>query len=484
MLNPPRPLDARRPAWLLRILLAALGVAVAAAAGFQSVAQPSRDVALALFAAAAGAVLLALAYARFEVFLLTVLTIRASVDWTKVPSEVGEPTKSGAMTTAIAVVFLGAAVLWLLVQLKTGRLIPPSLLSLAWLAFLGVALASAVLADQRLVSLAEWGRIATVVVMLLVLQQILGENRNVRPVLVACYVSAIVPLAMSAYQAVTGTGAAEEAARVHGTFAHPNAFGFYLVMLIVTGAALLPHLATAVRPLLLGLLWASAFAIILTYSRGSWIALIVGLLVVGALQSPRAVLLMLGVAAVVAVTVPSVTARLLDLQADSNVAGIEGTSLAWRFDYWSTVIELADESPIVGIGPKMTQYMTASAKVPHNDYLRAYVETGVLGLSAYVAVVAALIHTARRALRWATPGLGQGIAVGFAGCVAAFVLFSVAENVMSQVVVLWYFVAFASVAITVSRRYLVPDSRYSDVATQRPTSSFVRDVRQADRIRW
>jgi O-antigen ligase len=484
MLSAPRSLDTRRPAWLPRILLAALGVAVASAAGFQSVAEPSRDLALIFAAAAAGVVLLALAYSRFEVFLLTVLTIRASVDWTKVPSEVGEPTKSGAMTTALAVVFLGAAVLWLLVQLKTGRLIPPSLLSLAWLAFLGVALASAILADQVLVSLAEWGRIATVVVMLLVLQQILGESLDVRRILAACYVSAVVPLGMAAYQAVASSSGAEEGARVHGTFVHPNAFGFYLVMLIVMGAALLPHVATVLRPLLLVLLWASAFAIVLTYSRGSWIALIVGLLVVGALQSARAVLLMLGLAAVVAVTVPSVTARLLDLREDSNVAGIEGNSLAWRFDYWGTVIELANESPIVGIGPKMTQYVTDSAKVPHNDYLRAYVETGVLGLSAYVAVIAALIHTARRALQWATPGLGQGIAVGFAGCVAAFVLFNVAENVMSHVVVLWYFVAFASAAINVSRRYLAPDSRYSDVATQRSSSNLVREVRHADRVRW
>ena len=464
-----------------RLVLAALGVGVAVAAGSYGVAEPTRDFALILVAAVVGVVLLALAYLRFEAFLLTVLAIRTSVDWTNAPSGAGEPTKSGAMTTALALVFLGAAVLWLLVQFKSGRLVPPSLLSLAWLAFVGVALVSAVAADRRPESLAEWGRIATVVGMLLVLQQMLGQGVSVRRVLVACYVSAVVPLVLAAYQAVTSGGAAPGGvARVRGTFAHPNAFGFYLVILLVMGVALLPHVARNLRLPLLALLWISALALLVTYSRGSWFALIIGLIVVGVLQSPRTILLMLGVAVVLAVSVPPITARLLDLQQGPNVAGIEGNSLAWRFEYWDTLIDLANDSPIVGIGPKMTQYVTDSAKVPHNDYLRAYVETGVLGLSAYIAVVAALIHTARHALSWAPAGLGQGVAVGFAGCVASFLLFSVAENLMSQVVVLWYFAAFAAAAVTVSRWHPDLEQARSGVASQRSSSLF----RPADDGRW
>jgi O-antigen ligase len=98
----------------------------------------------------------------------------------------------------------------------------------------------------------------------------------------------------------------------------------------------------------------------------------------------------------------------------------------------------------------MTQYVTDQAKVPHNDFLRAYVETGLIGLSAYAAVVLALIHTARGALARAAPGFERGVGVGFVGCVASFIVFSVAENLISQVVVLWYFVAFAAAAISVT----------------------------------
>jgi putative inorganic carbon (HCO3(-)) transporter len=439
--------------------MAALGVAVAVTAGSQTVMEPSRDVALILAAGACGIALLALAYVRFEVFLLVILAIRASVDWTKAPSQVGEPTSSGMMTAALALVFLGAAILWLLVQFKAGRLVPPAPLVIAWSAFLGISLVSAVAADRPLESLAESGRIATAVVMLIVLQQMLGDDLRVRRVLTACYVSAVVPLAMAAYQALaTGGSAPEGIARVRGTFVHPNALGFYLVILLVIGTALVPHVSRNVRPFLLLVLWASAFVVIVTYSRGSWVALLLGLFVVAALQAPRLILPLLGLAALVALTVPPVTARLLDLEAGPSVAGIQGSSLDWRFDYWSRLIHLANDSPLVGIGPKMTQYVTAEAKVPHNDFLRAYVETGFLGLMAYAAVVVALVHTARSALRRAAAGFDRGIAVGFTGCVASFVLFSLAENLMSHVVLLWYFVAFAASAIAVSRLPDRPDA--------------------------
>jgi putative inorganic carbon (HCO3(-)) transporter len=434
-----------------RVGLAVLGVAVAVTAGFESVAEPSRNLVF-IFAPLAGVALLVLALTRFEAFVLVVLAIRASVDWTKAPTEVGEPIRSGALTTGLALLFLGLAVAWLLVQFKAGRFVPLPPLSLAWLAFLGAALLSSIASDLPLASLAETGRIATAVAMLVVLQQMFGDGYPVRPVLTACYVSAIVPLLVAASQAVAAGGSvAEGGLRVYGTFVHPNALGFYLVILTVMGVALLPHVSRTVRPPLLVVLWGSTIVIIMTYSRGSWIALTVGLIVVAVLQAPRFVFLIIGVAIVLALIVPPITTRLTDLETGSDVSGVRGNSLQWRFDYWSTIITLADHSTIIGIGPKMTQYVTDEAKVPHNDYLRAYVEMGVLGLTMYAAVVLALISTVKRALRHARPGFDQGIAIGFAGCVVAFLIYSLAENVMSQVVVLWYFFVFAAAATTVSR---------------------------------
>jgi len=442
-----------------RVLLVGLGMGVAVTAGTQTVTEPSRSLILILAGAIVGATTLVLAYTRFEVFLLVVLTLRATVDWTKTPPlAVGEQTSSGAVTTAFALVFLIAAVVWLLVQYQIGSLDFPSPLAISWLAFVFIGVLSAIAADRPVESLAESGRIATIVVMLVVLEQFLHTHLRLHRLLTICYLSAIVPLLVAAYQVTGASGSvtSEGISRLRGTFLHPNAFGFYLVILIIMGVALLPYLTRQVRPLLLSLVWASTIALVLTYSRGSWIVLVVGLVVVAKLQSPSILVFMLAAIATLAITVPSVSTRLLDLRTESSLAGVQGDSFRWRLDYWSTAIGLADESPVIGIGPKMTQYSTHEAKVPHNDFLRAYVETGVLGLIAYAAVIAMLIRTARNAVRNASSGFDRGVGVGFAGCVAAFIPYSFGGNVMSHVVILWYFVAFAAAAITVSRSATQP----------------------------
>jgi O-antigen ligase len=95
----------------------------------------------------------------------------------------------------------------------------------------------------------------------------------------------------------------------------------------------------------------------------------------------------------------------------------------------------------------MTQFQTDEAKKPHNDFLRAYVETGVVGLLAYLAMVVLLVHAGLRALRRAPPGtLQRGVAAGFFSCAVAFVAVSAVSNVLSNVATLWYLVAFAAVA--------------------------------------
>ena len=91
-------------------------------------------------------------------------------------------------------------------------------------------------------------------------------------------------------------------------------------------------------------------------------------------------------------------------------------------------------------------------KQPHNDFIRAYVETGVVGLVAYVAVLVALVVTVRAALRRATAGtLEYAVAAGAAGVVVAFIASSFFANVMSNVVSVWYVVAFVAAAGFVAR---------------------------------
>jgi putative inorganic carbon (hco3(-)) transporter len=121
------------------------------------------------------------------------------------------------------------------------------------------------------------------------------------------------------------------------------------------------------------------------------------------------------------------------------------------------VLPLANSSPVTGIGLTSTQFATDEAKQPHNDFVRAYVETGLIGLGAYLAVLVALVALGLRAVRVSPPGtLDRGVAVGFLGCAVAFVAVSLAANVLSNVVLLWYLFAFAAAASFVARQQPPP----------------------------
>jgi hypothetical protein len=54
-------------------------------------------------------------------------------------------------------------------------------------------------------------------------------------------------------------------------------------------------------------------------------------------------------------------------------------------------------------------------------------------------------------LRTAPRGFPRGVAVGFAAILLAYVIDSLTDNLMSEVVVLWYFYAAAACAFAVAR---------------------------------
>ena len=148
------------------------------------------------------------------------------------------------------------------------------------------------------------------------------------------------------------------------------------------------------------------------------------------------------------------TARFATLTAEEQVAGRPetGNSLQWRINYWTKVLPLANQNPVTGIGLNMTQYQTSAAKQPHNDFIRAYVETGLVGLAAYVMVHFFLLRNAVLAVQRSARGsLENGVAAGALGCAVAFLIGSLGSNMMSNVVSLWYLVAFSAAAAYVAR---------------------------------
>ena len=423
-----RPLEAL-------VVCAGSAVALGAAAG-------SREVVL----AGCGVLLAVLAARSVEAFLLVALAVRATLDHFRADSLLSPAS------------LLGAAVIGLVVATELRArwrgaprrpLDAPFRVPLQLL--VAVSVVSSLVSDDVLDSGAETLRLAAVLAMVVGLERWAAGPAAARRVLVAVYVSAVVPLLLAVQQLVAGGGREIGGfSRVIGTFLHPNPFSIYLTLLLVTGVALLPHLRGRVRWAMVAVVAVASVDLLFTYTRGSWLAALVGVTVVGVAQGRRVVLGALAVAVAVAVSVPSVSARFSDLSAPVTYSGGTSNSLVWRMDYWRDVVALSSDSPVLGIGPKGIERAEPDAKNAHDDPVREYVETGLLGLAAYLALAWSLVGLARRALRAPLAGWRRGAAVGVAGSVAALAVVSVSSNVITQVVLLWYVVALAMVAVAVT----------------------------------
>jgi O-antigen ligase len=453
-----------RTAWTLILIAAAAGSVVG---GLALGSQQGRLVSAVMLplAAAAAVVFAWLVFARFELFVLTILAMRATLD------AFGGLGGGLGAAGAISVIFLCVGTIWLFAEPISRRVPVPTFV---WpvAAFVGAGALSILVAKNQIGAIEDVIRFATLVVIVLVLNQLLTTERALKHLLVAVYVSLAIPALVGAYQVVTKTGyhVSAEFSRVRGTFDHPNPFAIYLTMLIIMGVALVLKVQRrSVKLLLLGAIGTSGLFLLLTYTRSAWIATLAGLLVVAFYQGKRLVPIMGFAVVLVMLLVPSVAERFSDLSTETTRSGAAGNSLVWRFEYWRQALELS-ENPIIGAGLRTVQASTDVSKEPHNDFIRVYVETGLIGLSAYLWFLVSLARNARRSIRRTRSPLEHSVAVGFAGCLAAFLLLSLVSNVISQLVILWYFLAFAVAAAAGPRLERRPMSFDQMSAGLSPTS--------------
>ena len=419
-------------------------VAAAVAAGL-AVPGQSRAVALVPVAIALGLGIVALAVTRFELFVASILLVRASLD----AVDLGSSALDAA--GAISVLFVGASAIWLLAQRTTGTgaepspttpLIPPVT------ALFVCALLSVSVSAHPLDSLFEVVRFGTLIVIVAVLGRLVKDGRGLRLILLAAIGSSIVPVLVALRQ-ITGEGGVFTASgldRIRGTFLHSNPFATYLFLTITLMVSIYPHVERRWRFALAPLTLACGACLVATYSRGAWVATVLALVVIGLLQDRRVLWILGGALIVVALAVPSVGVRLSDLSETQKATGAPGNSLIWRFEYWREVLALQD-NPVLGIGFKEVERSLTGEKAPHSDPIRIFVETGIVGFAAYLWLLITLAVQARSTLRRAPPGIPRGLAIAFAASFLGLLLLSLTANVITQLVILWYFVTIVALAM-------------------------------------
>jgi putative inorganic carbon (HCO3(-)) transporter len=199
------------------------------------------------------------------------------------------------------------------------------------------------------------------------------------------------------------TSSGELVGRVTAGFSQPNQLGGFLVVLVplaVAGALT----ARRGRPLFAAAAFAAAVGVYTSFSRGALIGL--ALIPFVFLRGWRMWLVGLLVAVVAVVSAPSL------LQERFATLTSSGADIATRTDIWRTALNIWENHPILGVGLGGFPQAYATAPVPgklflpstvfeppphaHNVFLQLVAEQGVLGVLAFVAILAAAARTALR----------------------------------------------------------------------------------------
>ncbi len=344
----------------------------------------------------------------------------------------------------LTLAILGGVGIWLVARVREGaaiRTIPTFAPAAVLLAFATMSLwysPTPALGGRDLLKFAA----AYAVYLLIVVAK--PDLRMIRTFLWAIALGAIVPITLGLWQLSRGIGrpgALHGGLRIESTFDHPNTYGFYLVAVVAAVWGLRWLVSGRQRWIADAIGVAGFVSVGLTLSRNAWAATAILLLAVG--WRYRAVL---GAAVVGAAVMLALTPRLWTRATDflEPGGGGIGNSLVGRLALWDRDLELWRSHPVLGRGWGST--LGSVDVAAHNDFLRALVEGGIVGVAAFTVLIVSLVLLGVRIgrSRGDLPRAFMGLAIGYA-------LVSVTSNNLGKGAFQFTFWLLAGLAVVCAR---------------------------------
>ena len=288
------------------------------------------------------------------------------------------------------------------------------------------------------------------VVYYMVVNNVQNRTQAWRLVRVAFFTAAVVSL-IGIAQIPSGE---RVSAPFEGEVGEPNTFGGYLLLMMGLAAGLLlesPRLKT--RVLSLGFLVVLAIPFLYTLSRASYLGVFPLVAVLALLSSRRRLmaglllLLLVGSPLVVYLFPTPVVKRVLytfEPEAGNPTARLGSVafdpSTSARFISMKQAIEGWLERPILGYGVTGFMFMDA-------QFARTLVETGVVGLAAFLWLVWSLLRSGHSAFRALGDPEDRGLALGFLASTAGLLTHAIGSNTFIIIRIMepfWFFAGIVS----------------------------------------
>jgi len=380
----------------------------------------------------------------FRTALVVIMVLRGSLDhFNKYSIAVpGVGSVNAAAVAGLLVIAMAAAAVF------TGEISLRTPLTAVWTVFLGT-FAFCIMSGRDpasgIESLLKFGSLASFY--LLVYNYSFADRKNARYFLKAIVFSSVIPMIAGVYQFATGTGNTFTPGlnRISGTFVHPNPFAYYL-MVVISACVILLYQKSVSGPgaaAVWAVLCIALAELFLTYTRGAWIgAAFTAALTFLRLKDRRKGRWLLLAVIFLAPLIPAVVSRFTGITSTR----MEESSLTTRFYIWRNMLAVSVESPLIGHGPG-TFGIFARRTIgwlieAHNEYLRLFFETGLIGLTVYIL----LVSCALSGMRSGRGGSGNMILVLAPGLFFSFLIMGAFDNIIDNLVSQWYLWAIIAIA--------------------------------------
>jgi len=269
------------------------------------------------------------------------------------------------------------------------------------LIFIGLSVLSVFYSINSSESMREAVRIITIFLLYFLTYNLIQDEKDWNLLLKFILISYIFPGLVAFGQFALGMGLPDEFGgfnRVYGTFDHPNPFAFYTFFILgIIIALILSQKKEVAFKLNKRKLWILAspliFLLFATYTRSALACLIIFVLVLGLLKYRR---ILLGGLVLFLITyfLSSVFQERLWELFTLDPYG----SIVWRLRLWEQMMPISLWQPWFGYGAgtfnSLVEYYRGfqwGSLEAHNDYLKIFVENGIIGLLSYISIILGLL---------------------------------------------------------------------------------------------
>jgi putative inorganic carbon (hco3(-)) transporter len=242
--------------------------------------------------------------------------------------------------------------------------------------------------------------------------------------------------------------------RLETTFGNPNSYAAFLVVAVFPCIMLFIQEKAKLKKLFYFLLSAGIIVnLVLTYSRNSWLAFAIGLLLLVFIYNWKFIFLMLAGGGA-SLLIPQVSERIRQFGDTSQNQG--------RIYIWKIALEMIKEHPLKGIGngnftvlydsyvDRFPQYRMedVSAFPSHNSYLKVQSELGILGSIPFLLILWVNLKNLIFILK-NSDGFYRSFYLGLLVSTICMLLLNVFDNILfvPQVAVVFWYLAFTAEAV-------------------------------------